>query len=319
MDNFLKLFNVKNSKKPAVYNYKSDALIIVKSGEKYKTFDTVLQIVKAALDASFNRKDLFVGIGGGVITDITGFACSMFKRGARCAFVPTTLLAMVDASIGGKTGCDYKDYKNMTGAFYPAENLYVYPKFVLSQSNAEYRSGLAESFKNSILFNPDLYNNMISNKDKIQNRNIDFLFYMIQECMKDKAKIVEEDFTEKNIRMFLNLGHTFGHALETCVGLGKMKHGDAVAWGIGRALCVSKNLNLCSEDYFNEIIKALDSFGWCTSSLPKNFKLKADDVLNAMKKDKKNSSSTIRLILQKELSSNVILEIEDKEILKALS
>ena len=109
---------------------KNDELIILGSGEAYKNIESVLTIVKTAVDAGFARKDLFVGIGGGVICDLTGFAASLFKRGAHVEFVPTTLLAMVDASIGGKTGCDFDNYKNMIGSFFPAQKIYMFPEFL---------------------------------------------------------------------------------------------------------------------------------------------------------------------------------------------
>ena len=132
MESFIKCFDVKDASKPACYSKEQNLLLIVKSGEENKNIETVLEIVKAALSASFSRKDIFTGIGGGVITDMTAFAASIYKRGARAEFVPTSLLAMVDAAVGGKTGCDFDQYKNMIGAFFPAEKLFVFPQFVQS-------------------------------------------------------------------------------------------------------------------------------------------------------------------------------------------
>ena len=132
--------------------------------------------------------------------------------------------------------------------------------------------------------------------------------------------MVQKDMTEKNIRMQLNLGHTFGHALETCAGLGKISHGDAVAWGIGRALCLSQNLGLCSKEYRQSVAELLDYFGWESSATPKCFCKKggAQKLLAAMKRDKKNSSSKVRVILQRGLCDTVITEVSDKELLKCL-
>ncbi len=131
-------------------------LVVINAGESFKTIDSVLAIVKAALDANFDRNCIFTAIGGGVICDITGFAASMFKRGANLEFVPTTLLAMVDASLGGKTGCDFEGYKNMTGAFYPAQNIYMWPQFVQTLPPKEYKSGLAEAIKTALLFSKEM-------------------------------------------------------------------------------------------------------------------------------------------------------------------
>ncbi|MCR5291205.1 MAG: 3-dehydroquinate synthase [Treponema sp.] len=299
-----------------------DQLIIIPAGESAKTIDTVLTIVKAAINANFNRKDTFVGIGGGVITDMTAFAASIFKRGAHAEFVPTTLLAMVDAAIGGKTGCDFDNYKNMIGAFLPASSLYIYPSFVTSLSDYEYSSGLAEVVKTALLFSPELFDFITKHKADIQKRVPDALHKIISECIKAKASIVEQDFTEQNIRMYLNLGHTFGHALESIAGLGTISHGTAVAWGIGRATELSKNMHLCSESYASTVLSVLKLYGWDTAPIHNSVKDVpniGNKLIEAMKKDKKNSSNCIKLILQTNLAENCIKEVETKEILKVLS
>ena len=323
LKNFVALFGAQKSL-PGAYDglgaAKGNALVIVKAGEKHKTIKTVLQIVTAALDRAFTRKDVFCAIGGGVLTDMTAFAASLYKRGAVCEFVPTTLLAMVDAAMGGKTGCDFDDYKNMIGAFYPARALYVYPDFVQSLNEREYRSGFAEAFKTALLYDKKMFAEISKKRELVKSRDPDFIFKMIQACAKAKARVVQKDMTEKNIRMQLNLGHTFGHALETCAGLGKIAHGDAVAWGIGRALCLSQKLGLCSKEYKEEVFELLKYFGWETAAAPKYFcpKNGAKKILCAMKRDKKNSSSKIRVILQSGLCETVITEVSDKDILKCL-
>lgn len=322
LKNFTALF--KADGKPGAYDgvgaAKGNALVIVRAGEKHKTIKSVLQIVEAALDRAFTRKDIFCAIGGGVLTDMTAFAASLYKRGAVCEFVPTTLLAMVDAAMGGKTGCDFDDYKNMIGAFYPARALYVYPDFVQSLNEREYRSGFAEAFKTALLYDKKMFEEISKKRELIKKRDKAFVFKMIQACAASKARVVQKDMTEKNIRMQLNLGHTFGHALETCAGLGKIAHGDAVAWGIGRALCLSQNLGLCSKEYRQSVSELLDYFGWESSAAPKCFCPKdgAKKILDAMRRDKKNSSNKVRVILQSGLCQTVITEVSDKDILKCL-
>ena len=300
--------------------FKDDALIVIPAGEAFKTIESVLAIVRAALDRAFGRKDIFVGIGGGVVTDMTAFAAALYKRGARCELVPTTLLSMVDAALGGKSGCDFDDYKNMIGAFFPAENLFVFPQFVQSLSDDEYRSGFAEAFKQALLFDKKLFAEISAQKEKVKLREKDFVFKMISKSVEAKARVVQKDMTEKNERMLLNLGHTFAHALETCAGLGKISHGDAVGWGIGRALCVSCNLGLCSEEYKNQVLDLIGFFGWERNEKHKVFSCEnsAEKLLDAMRRDKKNSSKKIRLILQRGLCENLIREISDEEILKCL-
>ena len=300
-----------------VYTHEKHALIVIPSGESFKTIDSVLSIVKTGLDFSLTRKDMFTASGGGVITDITAFAASIYKRGASCEFVPTTLLAMVDAAIGGKTGCDFESYKNVTGAFFPAKALFIYPSFIQSLSEKEYISGFAEAIKTAMLFDAKLFNYMKDNKEKILCRDKDVMLKIITFCAKAKAKVVQKDLSEKNIRMLLNLGHTFGHALESSAGLGELTHGECVAWGIARAIKASLLCGLCSKDYYDEVCSVLKSFGYETNAVHPAFN-DAEKIIEKMKNDKKNSSSKIRLIMQKGLAKNIITEVDDSIIKEAL-
>lgn len=297
-----------------------DSLIILGSGEPYKTMDSVLRIVTCAIEANFSRNDLFVGIGGGVICDITAFAASIFKRGANVEFVPTTLLSMVDASIGGKTGCDFANYKNMIGAFYPARKLYYFPQFIQSLSETQYNSGLAEAFKTAVLFDKELFELFETKSELINKRDPETLYTMIQKCVKAKATIVQEDFLERGIRAFLNLGHTFGHAFESLAGLGIVTHGQAVAWGIGRAATLSHLKGYCKEDFKNRIFKALELYNWDTNPVPSEIKGGAisERFVSVMHKDKKNLNSKIKVILPKDLCDIFAEEVEDSDILMAL-
>lgn len=293
-----------------------DILIILGSGESYKTIDSVLNVIKAAIDAEFARKDIFVGIGGGVICDLTGFAASLFKRGAKVQFVPTTLLAMVDASIGGKTGCDFDNYKNMVGCFFPAQEIHIFSSFVQSLSQDQFRSGLAEAVKTALLYDKELFELFKTEKEKITNRDEKLIDQIIQKCAKAKANVVEKDFTEKNIRMYLNFGHTFGHALETIIGLGKITHGDAVAWGMARALDLCAKKEFCKESYKNEVFEVLKAYGWETTATHPLIigGGTAERIINAMHKDKKNSNSKIKLVLQKGITETFTEEIDDKDL-----
>lgn len=297
-----------------------DLLMVLGSGEAYKTIDSVLRIIKAAIDAGFTRNDVFVGIGGGVICDLTAFAASIFKRGAEVQFVPTTLLAMVDASIGGKTGCDFDNYKNMIGSFFPASHLYYFPEFVQYLPKNQFISGLAEAFKTAVLFDNELYDLFKNESEKVLNRDKDILSTIIHKCVKAKANVVEVDFTEKNIRATLNLGHTFGHALETIVGLGSITHGEAVAWGIGREVELAYKKEYCKENFRNEIFDILKKYGWETKAIPSIVKGGGvgERFLAVMHKDKKNLNDTVRLIISKNIADIVIEETADKDILSVL-
>lgn len=297
-----------------------DELLILGSGEPYKTIESVLTIIKQAIDSGFTRNDLFVGIGGGVICDITAFAASLFKRGAAVQLVPTTLLAMVDASIGGKTGCDFDNYKNMIGTFFPAQKLYYFPDFVKTLPENQYRSGLAEALKTAILFNEELFEQFEKESEKIKNRDSQVLNNIIHECVKAKASVVEKDFTEKNIRATLNLGHTFAHAFESIMGLGAITHGEAVAWGIGRAIYLSFKKEYCMEATYNRIINILNLYGWDTEPIPSIIRGGGigERFLSVMHKDKKNINDKVRLIIPRGINDIVIEEVDDKEILSVL-
>lgn len=294
-----------------------DCLVILGSGEPYKTIESVLRIVQSAVDAGFTRKDVFVGIGGGVICDLTAFAASIFKRGASVQLVPTTLLAMVDASIGGKTGCDFENYKNIIGSFFPASKLYYFPEFVQYLPEKQYNSGLAEAFKTALLYDTELYEIFKNESDKINARDKDVLNVIIEKSVHAKAKVVEQDFTERNIRTFLNLGHTFAHALETIAGLGTVTHGAAVAWGIGRSVALSYKKEYCSTEFKDEVFSILKMYNWETGAIPDVIKGGGfgERFLSVMHKDKKNMNDKIRIVLQKDILQTVIEEVEDKEIL----
>ena len=306
---------------PAVFRREGDALCVLPAGEESKTIDNVLAICRAAVDANLSRTCLFVGIGGGVVLDMTGFAASIFKRGVGVEFVSTTLLADVDAAIGGKTGCDFSTYKNMIGSFHPALRIHVWPSFIHSLSEREYLSGLAEAVKTALLFSAPLVDFLRGNKERIFCRDEAAVDHIIRVCAKAKARTVQEDLREKGIRAFLNYGHTFGHALESTAGLGKVAHGEAVAWGISRAVSLSLAKGLCSPSFAQSTLKLLATYGWQTAALPKVLQNTPDAahlIVEAMHKDKKNSSSKVRVILQEGPQSTLTLEVTDDELLAVL-
>lgn len=330
MQPFVNFFRGENYSQPKIENgfigtRGKDVLLILGSGEPFKTIESVLAICKAAIDSNAKRSAVFTGIGGGVITDMTAFAASIFKRGATCELVPTTLLSMVDAAIGGKTGCDFDSYKNMIGSFFPAQKIHIIPSFIQSLPESEYRSGMAEVVKTALLYSKELFEKLASKPEILQNRKDPLVEEMIKICVNAKAAVVEQDLTEKNIRMQLNLGHTFGHALETRAGLGKVSHGDAVAWGMARAAELSKKIGLCTENYVQTVKSALSSFGWETqplhSALNGKFASEKEAALSlfeAMKKDKKNASNKVRFVLQEDVGETVITEVDEKDVLSVL-
>ena len=224
------------------------------------------------------------------------------------------MLADVDAAVGGKTGCDFDSYKNMIGAFYPAKKLHVFSQFVKTLPEKEYISGLAEAIKTAFLFDREMLELFRTQKEKVMNRDDEVLNRLISGCSKAKAKIVHEDPKEKGNRAFLNLGHTFGHALESVSGLGEITHGEGVAWGMAKAFEYGLKNGICPKEYAEEGIKLLASYGYSTGKA----NAAPEKILDAMRKDKKNMSKAIKLIVQSGPQSTKIIEAADEKILEVL-
>lgn len=305
-------------------------LVVLPSGEENKTLLNIEVILERALSSGMARDSVFVGFGGGVITDMTAFAASIFMRGARLELVPTTLLAMVDASVGGKTGVDFLNSKNCVGTFYPASRIHMPISALASLSEAEFRSGLAEVFKTAILYAPKLFQIMAERKDEILSRDGELMLEIVKRCVQAKAHIVERDLRESGERMYLNLGHTFGHALESVAGLGRVTHGEAVAWGIARSLALGKRLGITDEGYIADVLPVLESYGWSTDKIHPALSARieageidrngvARSLLDAMKNDKKKKNGQIRFILQREINSTLATEVADGDVLAVLS
>jgi len=293
-------------------------LVVIESGEENKNFTSLQLILKTALDANLSRNSVFIGIGGGVICDLTAFAASIYMRGVKCRLVPTTLLAMADASVGGKTAVNFENYKNTIGTFFKSDEIYIAPKVLYSLNDKEYFSGLAEIFKIALLYSPTLYRIFSTETEKILKRNGDTVLEIIKRSVVAKANTVCRDFNEKNERAYLNFGHTFGHALESVLEFKDFPHGYAVAWGISRALRFGEKLHLTNSEYANEVCTLIKKMGWDADAVPQAAKKIqtefAERIIAAMKKDKKNLHNKIRLILQEDLESPFIYEAEEKDI-----
>lgn len=296
-------------------------LAVLPAGERYKTLDSVSAILEAALKAGLARDSLFVGFGGGVVTDLAAFAASIYMRGARLELVPTTLLAMADAAIGGKTGADFGPYKNSVGTFYPARRIHLAPSALDTLSAQEYRSGLAEVFKTALLYDAELYSLFARGKAKAAARDRAFVSEALQKCCRAKAAVVERDVYERGERAFLNLGHTFGHALEAVAGFGAVSHGEAVAWGIGRALALGERLGITDSGYRKEVSALLGEYGWIDA--PSHPAMAGDEgaaerLLAAMQGDKKRKGGELRFVLQRGLNSTLIASAAPADVLAVL-
>jgi len=305
---------------------KACPLVVIEAGESHKTLHSVEKILSAALKASLGRDSVFIGFGGGVITDMAAFAASIYMRGAQCELVPTTLLAMADAAIGGKTGVDFLNYKNCVGTFYPARKIHIAPSVLSTLSDIEYRSGLAEVLKTGMLYDTELLTLMENHTDTIIARKPEFLLEMVSRSARAKAGVVERDLRESGERMFLNLGHTFAHALESVVGFGTIPHGEAVAWGISRALALGISLGITDPLYAKRIQSILTAYQWPTEAVhplvrnSTNFSPEqiAQQLVSTMKNDKKKKGGLVRFVLQRNLTDTLVTEVPDLKVLEIL-
>jgi len=270
-------------------------LLVLESGEKSKSWESVETILRAAVEAGLGRDGLFIGIGGGVTGDLTGFAASIYMRGSRLCLVSTTLLGMVDASLGGKTGIDLSGLKNLAGTFYPAELVYLPLAALYTLPEREWKSGMAELIKTAVLDSGeflDLVKKLTFLEEEGRNSSV------YRECLKEcisrsvayKGRVVEADPKETGtMRPLLNLGHTFGHALEEAAGLGVISHGEAVAWGMARACKLGLTLGITPPERASEIIEILVNSGYETRT-PHPLVKSVDSLMNAMMADKKQRS-----------------------------
>ncbi|MDR1862756.1 MAG: 3-dehydroquinate synthase [Treponema sp.] len=238
-------------------------LCVLPPGENSKTWASAESVIRAAKEGGLGRDGVFIGVGGGVVSDLTAFCASVYMRGASLRLVSTTLLGMVDAGVGGKTGFDLLGIKNLTGTFYPAELVWMPVSCLDTLPEREWKSGIAELLKTAILEGGGFWDLAKTLKDSRKA-----LASCIARCAAFKGRIVEADPRESagsgggNTRAVLNLGHTFGHALEAAAGLGVLTHGEAVAWGMVRSCELGSVLGVTPRERALEIQKTIAAFGY---------------------------------------------------------
>ncbi len=268
--------------------------LVLPDGEEYKTVDTVTTIFDAFLENQYGRSATLIALGGGVIGDMGGFAAACFQRGIPFIQVPTTLLAQVDSSVGGKTGVNHPLGKNMIGAFYQPECVVIDLQVLNTLDDRQLSAGLAEVIKYGLIRDVGFISWLEENMSDLLARDYDSLSYAIEQCCLAKAQIVAEDEKESGVRAILNLGHTFGHAIESGSGYGTYLHGEAVAIGCCQAADLSRRLGRLTDRDVNRIVTLFQRAGLSTSP-PNN--LSVDDYLGFMGRDKKNIDGNIRLII----------------------
>ncbi len=261
------------------------------------------------------RSARLAAVGGGAVTDIGAFAASVYMRGVALTLVPTTLLAMVDAAIGGKTGIDYYGYKNLVGTFFPADSVLIVPEFLRSLPDREYLSGLAEVIKAAMLGDAELLRILESKTEAVLNRDPVVIDEIISRAVVVKSNVVNADFKETGQRAFLNLGHTFGHALEAVAGLGEKTHGEAVAWGIGRSLALGTRLGMTDTAWSDRVRALLDRFGYDLSVGG----YRPEELIAAMRKDKKRRDERLMFVLQTGAQETTLEAVETVDVLAVLT
>jgi len=285
------------------------------ASEKIKSFKTVNQIFTRLYEEKFGRDTLLISIGGGTVGDVAGFTASTYMRGIQLIHIPTTLLAAVDSSIGGKTGINFKEAKNLIGTFYHPALVLIDTNFLKSLTENELISGFGEIIKYSYLTDEDLYSTLLYNYELLLRKDLNFLEKIIFESVKIKSAVVSKDEYEKTgLRKILNFGHTFAHSLESDSDY-KLSHGKAVIAGIISSLLLSHELGLMSKNQLDYMIE-----------VPLKFKshLRLNDfdgkkVFRLMGYDKKNRDGEIKFVLVKNFGELLVdVSVEPKLVINAI-
>jgi len=277
----------------------------IPDGEQHKTQESVDFILAKLFEAKFDRNSLLIAFGGGVIGDITGFCAGIYKRGIDFLSIPTTLLAMVDASVGGKTGINSVYGKNLIGLFYQPKAVFMDISFLKTLPKREFNAGMAELIKISVMLDSELFRSLFG-KNNLQD--------LISKAILLKAKIVQEDEKEANKRMILNYGHTFGHIVENQTNYSTYLHGEAVSIGMVMANELAFLMGLISQKEKDDILFLLKKY-----ALPTSYKIgNVQKFYNAFFLDKKASGERILFVLPNGIGAGKILEAKKEKILKVL-
>ena len=287
--------------------------LVLPDGEEHKNLNILNKIYDCLLENRFDRNTTLIALGGGVIGDITGFAAASYQRGVHLVQIPTTLLSQVDSSVGGKTAVNHPMGKNMIGAFYQ-------PKAVIADTNTlntledrQLSSGIAEVIKYGLIRDPEFLTWIEENMDKLLDRDPEALAYAIERSCQNKAEVVAADERESGQRALLNLGHTFGHAIEAGMGYGVWLHGEAVATGMIMAARLSQKLGWINSEDVDRVIDIIER-----ANLPVRApeKMDADRFLELMSVDKKVSDGVLKLVLYKSIGQAIITTDYTEDALK---
>ena len=297
-------------------NNKNITIFILNKGEKSKSFSSYKKILNKLLELKFDRSDIIIALGGGVVGDIAGFSAATYLRGIRYIQIPTTLLAQVDSSVGGKTAINVIQGKNLVGAFYNPSLVLISTSFLGTLSEDEYKSGLGEVVKYALIGNKKLRNIIEKNSKDVINRNESILTTIIEESIKTKSKIVTKDEKESGIRAILNFGHTFGHAIEAHNNYKNITHGAAITLGMVIASKLSFFEGHINDYQLDNIVNLIDSLGLNTD----HSKYKYSQLKKYFASDKKIKDGKLNLILiDKNFNAFITSKFNNKNIAKAFN
>ncbi|MEI0686048.1 3-dehydroquinate synthase [Brachyspira pilosicoli] len=283
------------------------SVCVLENGETNKNIESIYNIYSALAKNELSRKDIIIALGGGVIGDMAGYAAATWMRGIDFVQIPTTLLACVDSSVGGKTGINIKEGKNLVGAFHSPRLVIMDSDVLNTLPNREFNAGMAEVIKHAFLFDKKLLEYLENN-----NNNFDMDFILKRNC-ELKGHIVEIDYKEKKERMFLNFGHTIGHSVENAAGYGVLLHGEAVAIGVIFAIEYGIKKNITKDKSLLERAKNIFTKFSLPTEIPSNINLK-----DAIKLDKKRSNDEINFVFLEDIEKPLINKVSINYIVNLL-
>ncbi|HXK62515.1 MAG TPA: 3-dehydroquinate synthase [Acidobacteriota bacterium] len=276
--------------------------ILIPDGEKYKTLETLENIYTYLIAQGADRQSTIIALGGGVTGDVAGFVAATFYRGTPYIQLPTTLLAQVDSSIGGKTGVNHSLGKNLIGAFHQPSLVCADTDTLATLPQREFQSGMYEVLKYGLIYDADFFEYLEAHLEEMRSRRPGVIEEVIRRCCEIKAAVTSQDETEADLRRILNFGHTFGHGLEAAAGFGEISHGEAVGYGMIAAILLSERRGYLDEPTAERLIRAICRIG----PLPPISSLSLNEVLDAMRRDKKRRHDRLHFVLLKEIGKTVI-------------
>ncbi len=291
-----------------------NSVIDMPNGERYKTLSTVEELGSRLVKLGADRHSTVITLGGGCVGDVGGFLAAIYMRGINFVQIPTTFLAQIDASVGGKTGVNLALGKNLLGSFKQPSLVLIDPDVLLTLPDREFGSGLFEALKTGIIRNPRIFEFMETNREKILRRDAGAMEWLIAECVRVKAAVVSNDEEDYGVRKALNFGHTIGHALEAETSYRQFLHGEAVAWGMIAATMIAVGLQKTSSATAQRIISSILSY----AHLPK-VDVKPRNILRRLSRDKKAMAGNIQWVLPVEIGKvEFVFDVPERAVLQSI-